>query len=138
MRFCLTDSGFFFDSLLYNVIEVVQFSVEVVVIQTYLYPSLFLAVDRFIAVAFPHKVLDLSRKVRPIKWGLFVLNVLVVSVLAVLQFVEFPGSVIVNSILRPVRLLLLGIQLFGPFSLYMAMTVLLIRSNKTIGHAMHR
>ena len=128
---------FFVESLIYNVVDFVQFSIENVVFSSYLYPSLFLAIDRFIAVAFPHKVLDLSRKVRPVKWGLFVLNVLVISALILMRFIVFPGSQIVDSILRKVRFVLLCVQLFGTPILYTTIVVLLRRSNKTLGHAVH-
>ena len=129
----------FVNSLGCKVIEVVHFSIEVVVFSNYLYPSLFLAVDRFIAVAFPHKVMDLSRKVQPIKWGLLVSNVLVVFTHLLLKFVAFPGSAgtVPYLLLRMARLLFFGIQLFGTFALYMMTAVLLFRSNKTLGQATH-
>ena len=128
---------FFVNSLVYNVIDVIQFSIENVILSNYLYPSLFLAVDRFIAVAFPHKVKDLLNKVRPIKWVVFVLNVLVVSVMISMKFVSFRGSKVVDSVLSLARFLLLCVQLFGTSALYTTIVVLLIRSNKTLGKATH-
>ena len=127
----------FVGSLVYNIFELVQFSIELVVFSNYLYPSLFLAIDRLIAVAFPHKVKDLSRKVRPIKWGLLVLNVLVISSLILMRFIVLPGSQVVYLILNPLRFVLLCVQRFGTPILYTTIVVLLLRSDKTLGHAVH-
>ena len=125
------------DKLLFNVISVVQYSIENVVFSNYLYPSLFLAVDRFIAVSFPHKVLGLSRKIRPIKFVFVVLNILVVTAMILMRLVAFPGSEIALSAFNLARLLFLCVQLFGTLALYSTIVVLLIRSNKALRHATH-
>ena len=122
----------FLNNLAFNIIDMTQFLIEVVFLNNYLNPSLFLAVDRFVAVAFPHKVLDLSRKIRPIKWLFFALNVLVVSSMLLVKLVFF-GPKVVDLVSTLATFSLLGLQLFGTFALYTTIVVLLIRSNKTLG-----
>ena len=73
---CASSIQLFVNESLYIYMGMMRYSFSLMVFSHYLYPSLFLAVDRFIAVAFPHKVFDISRKVRPFKFVLVSLNVL--------------------------------------------------------------
>ena len=115
---------------------IARFTSGVVVYSLYLYPSLFLAVDRFIAVAFPHKVKDIAPKTRIFKLVVIVLNIF--SVIARLSFGYILGEessiVFITNILT---LFFIFIQLFGCVIFYTTIVIILIRSSKAIDQSEH-
>ena len=127
----------FVNELLYIYLGMIRFSLSALVFSHYLYPSLFLAVDRFIAVRFPHKVFSISRKVRPFKFVLVVLNLLAVIVRLFVELVLGPKFSVLLPIMKLVVLGFLCIQLLGCLALYSAVIVLLVKSGKTLKQARH-
>ena len=99
-------------------------------------PSLFVAVDRFIAVAYPHKVTSFSGKSKIIKCVLIVLNILLVIARVSCQFVLNPDSLLlfISNILT---LVFICMQLSGCVALYASIVVILMKSAKTIRNASH-
>ena len=135
---CASSIQLFVNESLYIYIGMIRYSFSLMVFSHYLYPSPFLALDRFIAVGFPHRVFDISRKVRPVKFVLVILNVLAVTTRLFVELVLRPKSVVLFSIPKLVVFVFaVIIQLFGCLALYTAVIVLLVRSGKTLKHAKH-
>ena len=123
------------NEFLYFWVGIARFSVSLAVFNMYLYPSLFLALDRCIAVAFPHKVFSVSRKIRPVKFILVALNISasIPHILAELKLATELAIIITNL----VTLAFFCIQLFGCLALYCTVVVLLIRVGKNLNHSKH-
>ena len=123
------------NEFLYSLLGVARFSISVTFFNIYLYPSLFLALDRCIAVAFPHKLISVLHKVRPAKFALVACNIAAVipNIFAELGF----GTKLFLLVTNLVTLVFLCIQLFGCLALYCTVVVLLLRDGKNLNHSKH-
>ena len=123
------------NTTLYLCSGIALYSASVTVYHIYLYPSLFLALDRFIAVAFPHKAFAITPKVRPAKFVLVALN-LSATIPHICSQLGLTSK-FVGNILNLTTLLFFCIRLFGCLILYVAVVVLLLRSERTLKQSKH-
>ena len=65
-----------YDSPAKTVLKTLRYYAATSLFTLYLNPTFYLALDRFIAVFFPHKFKVLAPKMRPLKVGLFVMQIL--------------------------------------------------------------
>ena len=114
---------------------ITRFSASGTVFNIYLYPSLFLALDRCIAVAFPHKAFALTPKVRPAKFFLVVLN-LSATIPHICSQLGLTSKLI-SLITNLATLLFFCIQLFGCLFLYCAVVILLLKSGRSLNQSKH-
>ena len=122
--------------LAFIILDWIYFGFAFVVFGSYLIPSFYLAVDRFLAVWFPHKFQVLARKARPIKIA-FLTSQFTVCVAHVLAEVISGMNSSVSLPLKAVAWLLLAVQLFGSVGLYSAIVVRLILAHQRLGASKH-
>ena len=121
------------DRAAFVVLSCIRFFTVVVLFGSYLYPSLFLALDRFLAVYFPHKFHLLFGRVRVGKIIAVSLNVAISSTDAVCTLL-FGIKSSTALLVKAVNWLFLLTQLIVSVVLYVAIVVqLLTSSNKLAG-----
>ena len=123
------------NTTLYLCSGIALYSASVTVYHIYLYPSLFLALDRFIAVAFPHKAFAITPKVRPAKFVLVALN-LSATIPHICSQLGLTSKLI-SLITNLATLLFFCIQLFGCLFLYCAVVILLLKSGRSLNQSKH-
>ena len=100
----------------------------------YLYPALFLAVDRFVVVIFPLKFRELKEKTRCFKVALFGTHFVVAVTDCVLQIVykynSFPSLVI-----KSVASVMNFFELLSVVVMYSTMVVMIIKTNREMAAA---
>ena len=94
----------------------------------YLMPSFFLAVDRFMAVFFPHKFKLWSKKIRNFKIVIFIIFCLIILVFRVADLTDSSFKT-VTSLLIAVELIVVTL---GSFAMYIAIYVNLVRARKNM------
>ena len=102
----------------------------------YLYPSLFLALDRFLAVWFPHKFRILSPKFKKVKIFLVILTFVLVTINGSLQALNAHGSVL-NAVAGLLNLSLIVLQLVGSIVLYSLTAHRIFKSSRAMAANKH-
>ena len=97
----------------------------------YLYPSFFLAWDRFLVILLPFKFKEYSGKVRMAKIVWFSIHLMIYVVLYVLE-IFFDQDNILFLLTSFFSVLYVSVVTFGTFLLYVIMVVNILRSSKKI------
>ena len=114
-----------------DVISVVRATSGFVYFNTYLIAPLLLAIDRFVAVMFPHKVLIILPKLRPIKIVVVPALSLLSIAYAVADLTTEPDS-IWSVAMQLSAIFSLSIQAVGIFGLYLTIALKLMLASRKI------
>ena len=112
-----------------HVMEMIRLDITFWVYLLYVTPSFFLAVDRFMAVFFPHKFKLWSKKIRNFKIVFFVIYCALVLAFTV-SYLLGPGLMIIFGLM--VAFIMLIVIVLGSFAMYIAIYVKLVRARKSM------
>ena len=112
-----------------GVLEMIRYEVGMWVYILYVTPSFFLAVDRFMAVFFPHKFKLWSKKIRNFKIVAFVVYSVLVLAFRVTDFVGSDLSLVFGLMVSFKMIILI---VLGSFAMYIAIYVKLARARKNM------
>ena len=125
-RFVLLFLG---QSLVREVIELTRHGFAILIFTLYMFLPLFLAIDRFVAVSYPHKMRDKLRRLRPFKIGCAIqgfLQVLAVMATEILLGTESVWFKVVSSC----AMLALILKVVSALTLYVIIAVKVTASRK--------
>ena len=103
----------------------------------YLYPSLFLAVDRLLVILFPLKFRDWSGKVKFLKCtliGLHVIFIVLGAIISEVYGIRSTPSAFFNAVFS----FLTAFLLLSITVMYSTMAVIIIKSSRQMAHAIQR
>ena len=102
----------------------------------YLYPSLFLAVDRFVVVVFPLKFREMTWKIFFFKSALFGVHFVAAVADSVIQIVYKPGS-FPSTVMKFIVIAMNLFELLALAVMYTTIVVMIIKTNRELAAARH-
>ena len=102
----------------------------------YLYPSLFLAVDRFVVVIFPLKFREMKWKIFSFKTTLFGVHFAAAVADSVIQIVYKPGS-FPSTVMKFIVIAMDLFELLALAVMYTTIVVMIIKTNRELAAARH-
>ena len=125
-RFVLLFVG---ESVVGEVIEIIRYTLSIFIFTLYMFLPLFLALDRFVAVSYPHKMIHYLQRLRPFKVGCIVHCCLQVTAAMAIEVLLGTDSVWFN-ISSFYGLLAVTIEVVSALTLYVIVAVKVTMSRK--------